>query len=649
MAEDQVKTGETQANQVEFRAEIQQLLDILIHSLYTDREIFLRELISNASDALNRIQFEMLTNRNVLDEGVELAIYLELDQANRLLTIWDSGIGMTQEELVENLGTIARSGAKGFLKALEEAGRKGQRITTDIIGQFGVGFYSVFMVAEEVTVTSRSYQPEAEAAYWRSKGQGTYEVGPAEKAERGTTIQIKLKEDAGEFAQNYRVKQVIKTHSDFVAFPIYLKEEKPAAEGEEQGNTEFVRANEQTAIWRQAAREVEEEKYESFYRQLTMDFGKPLLRIHTAADVPVQFYALLFIPSKKNYLLFGSKDDYGLKLYARKILIRENFKELLPNYLRFVEGVVDSEDIPLNVSREMVQATPLLEKIKKVLVRRISGDLSDLAAEDPDRYKTFWNEFGSFIKEGIAIDPDSKSKFVELLRFQSSKSEAATSLVSLAEYTDRLKPDQNEIYYILGDDYEVLSRSPHLEYFKKHDIEVLYLTDPMDSFMLVSLSEYNNKPLKNVDDAGLDLPTEAKSETEQSGETISSDAFETLLARFKSVLGERVEDVRESKILTDSPCRLVNPANATNTNMQRVQRLLNKDYQVPKKILEINRGSELIQNISARLTTNGEDELINPLIEQLYENALVSEGLHPNPADMIERIQRLMVAAAKPK
>ena len=651
MTTDNVKenTAPAEPNQVEFRAEIQQLLDILVHSLYTDKEIFLRELLSNASDALNQIKFEMLINRDVLDEQAELAISLEADEKNRTLTVRDTGIGMTQAELAENLGTIARSGAKNFLKAMDEAGKKGQGITADIIGQFGVGFYSVFMVAEEVTVTSRSYKPEAEAAFWSSTGQGVYTIGPAEKGERGTTIQIKLKEDAKEFTQNYRLRQVVKNHSDFVAFPIYLKEEKPAAEGEEKGKTEFTQINEQTAMWRQSPREVDEEKYKNFYRQFTLDFGEPLLRIHTSADAPVQFYALLFVPSKKDYKLFGTKDDYGLKLYSRKVLIQENFKQLLPNYLRFVEGVVDSEDIPLNVSRETVQATPLLNKIKGTLVRRIAGELEKLADEKPDTYHTFWKEFSSFIKEGIATDPDSKGKFTGLLRFQSSKSQNANDLISLAQYAARMKPDQSEIYYILGDDYEVVARSPHLEYFKKHDIEVLYLTDPLDSFMLISLTEYNGKPLKNVDDAGLNLPeADPATEAEDQPEAISKDDFEALLTRFKETLGDRVEDVRESKILTDSPCRLVNPPNALNANMQRVQRLLGKDYQVPKKIMEINRNSQLIQNLSLRLSTRTEDPLVNLLIEQLFANALVTEGLHPNPAEMIPNIQKVMEAAARP-
>lgn len=641
--------------QIEFRAEIRQLLDIIIHSLYSNREIFLRELISNASDALNRLKFEMLTNRDVVDSDAELGVWLEVDETANTLTIRDTGIGMTQEEIVQSLGTIAHSGAKQFLQAMEEAGKKGQGVTADVIGQFGVGFYSVFMVAEEVTVTSRSHQPEAEAVVWTSTGQGTYSVGPADKNERGTTIEIKLNDESAEFAKNYKIRQIIKTHSDFVDFPIYIKEEKTSPEPEGEGEDtpkekefEWNQINEQTAIWRQSARELDEEKYKSFYRQLTMDFGDPLLRVHTSADAPVQFYALLFVPSKKDYRLFGAKEDHGLKLYTRKVLIQENFKELLPQYLRFIEGVVDSEDIPLNVSREMVQKSPLIEKIKRTLVRRIANQLEDMASERPDDYRTFWQEFGAFIKEGLASDPDSKSKFTDLLRFQSSQSKDADDLVALKDYVERMKLSQSEIYYIIGDDFNTVSRSPHLEYFKKHNIEVLYLTDPLDSFMLIGLTEYNGKSLKNVDDSNLDLPEEDQAETEtKAEEKISGDAFEQLVSRFKEVLGDRVEDVRESKLLTDSPVRLVNPPDAMNANMHRVQRLLGKDYQVPKKILEINSGNPMVQNISTRLTTSNSDPLINPLIEQLFENELVAEGIHPNPADMLPRIQELMQAAAQ--
>jgi molecular chaperone HtpG len=641
---------EAVTNEIEFRAEIQQLLNILIHSLYSNQEIFLRELLSNASDALNRLKFEMLTNRNVLDEGAELGIWIENNEENHLLTIRDTGIGMTHDEVVQGLGTIAHSGARDFMKAMEEAGKKGQGLISDVIGQFGVGFYSVFMVAEEVTVTSRSYRPEAEAVTWHSTGQGTYTVTSAEKSDRGTTIQIKLKEEAKDFAKNYKIRQIVKAHSDFVAFPIYLKETKPAAKDETEPTTEWNQINEQTAIWRQSPREVDEEKYKAFYRQFTFDFGEPLLRIHTSADAPVQFYALLFVPSKKDYKLFGGKDDFGLKLYSRKILIKENFKDLLPNYLRFIEGVVDSEDIPLNVSREMVQATPLMERIKSTLVRRISSELGNLAEEKPETYQTFWKEFGAFLKEGLATDPESKGKFTDLLRFQSSASKDANDLVSLSQYASRMKSDQTEIYYILGDDYNIVSRSPHLEYFKKNNIEVLYLTDPLDSFMLIGLTEYNGKPLKNIDNANLDLPEGEKSEEEKKAEeAIPANEFEALVSRFKEALGDRVEDVRESKLLTNSPCRLVNASDAGNVNMQRVQRLLGKEYQVPKKILEINRGNPLVQSLSARVVAQKDDPLINTLIEQLYENELVTEGLHPNPAAMISRIYDLMTAAAQLK
>ncbi len=644
MTAEAVKETETETNQVEFRAEIQQLLDIIIHSLYSNQEIFLRELLSNASDALNRVKFEMLTNRDVMNEDAELGIWIEADEDANTLTIRDTGIGMTQDEIVTSLGTIAHSGARQFLEAMEESGKKGQGVTEDVIGQFGVGFYSVFMVAEEVTVTSRSFRSDAEAVTWSSTGEGMYSVGQADKDARGTTIEIKLKDDVKDFGKNYRIRQIVKTHSDFVAFPIYLKEEKPPAEDETEKTVEWNQINEQTAIWRQSAREVDDEKYQSFYRQFTMDFGEPLLRVHTSADAPVQFYALLFVPSKKDYQLFGTKDDHGLKLYSRKVLIKENFKELLPNYLRFIEGVVDSEDIPLNVSRELVQATPIIEKIKSTLVRRIANQLTDMADDDPDKYSTFWNEFGGFIKEGLATDPDSKGRFTDLLRFPSNQSD----LVSLSQYAGRMKPDQSEIYYIIGDDVNVISRSAHLEYFKKHEIEVLYLADPMDSFMLMGLTEYNGKQLKNVDDAGLDLPDVDKdAQEDKAEEKISSDDFEALIARFKDTLGDRVESVQESKILSDSPCRLVNPPDAMNVNMQRVQRLLGKDYEIPKKILEVNRGSALIQGVSAKLSANADDALIDPLIEQLFENELVTEGIHPNPADMIPRIYQLMEAASQ--
>lgn len=628
----------TATDRYEFKAEIQQVLDILIHSLYTEKEIFLRELVSNASDALNRLKFVALTDPYVADPQTELAIWLEADPEAGTVTIRDSGVGMTQEEMVQNLGTIAHSGAKGFIRAVQEADKQAG-VAADVIGQFGVGFYSVFMVAREVTVTSRSYKPGAEAALWASDGQGGYSVGPSDKAERGTTISIKLKDDAKDFAEPERLRQIIKTHSDFVDFPLYLKETL-------EETSAWRQVNERTALWRKPPREVEAEAYKAFYAQLTFDFAEPLQTLHFSADVPIQFYALLFVPSRRDYKLF-KQDEYGLKLYARKVLIRENFKDLLPGYLRFIEGVVDSEDIPLNVSREAVQATPIIKRIRTALTGRITSELKKLAEKDPERYRTFYGEFGHFIKEGLATDPESHERLVDLLRFASSRSESAQDLVSLAHYKERMKPEQEEIYYLLGDDYGVVSRSAHLEYFNKHGLEVLYLTDPVDSFMLMGLQRYSDKPLKNIDDAGLELPQDTQDDTEAKPGALSDDALQTLIVRFKEALGERVADVRESKLLTDSACRLVNPAGGYAASMQRVQRLMGKDHETPKKILELNRGNEFIQNLAARLSSDPGDTLLNPLIEQLYENELLMEGLHPNPAEMIPRIQRLMAEATR--
>ena len=356
---------------VAFQAEIKQVLDILIHSLYSEPEIFLRELVSNASDALNRFKFQKLTAENVLDPEAELGIWIEGDSEAKTLTITDTGIGMTSEEMTSSLGTIAKSGAREFISALKEQGKKAE----DVIGQFGVGFYSVFMVAEEVKVISHSLNPEAEATVWTSTGEGTFTVIKGDKKDRGTRIEIKLKDDYKDFAESFRLNNVIKSHSDFVEFPIYVC----SSEGEEK---KWEQANQQTAIWRKSPRDVEDEKYKSFYQALTFDYGDPLLRLHLNTDVPLQLYSLLYVPSKRDWRTFRGEEDYGLKLYVRKVLIQEKFKDLLPPYLRFIQGVVDSEDLPLNVSRQMVQASPLIKKIKDVLVGRIATELKRLAKDD---------------------------------------------------------------------------------------------------------------------------------------------------------------------------------------------------------------------------------------------------------------------------
>ena len=612
--------SETQkAEALEFKTEVQQLLHILSHSLYKEREIFLRELISNASDALHRMQFVMLTDQNVLDPDVELAIRIESDEDAHTLTISDTGVGMTREELVENLGTIAHSGVRAFLKSLEE----GRRVD-DIIGQFGVGFYAVFMVADEVRVTSRSYRPEAEAWTWISRGDSTYRLEPAEKEKRGTTIEIQLKDDAKEFAATWRLEQIVRTHSNYVSFPIYVA-----------GRV----VNERTAIWRQSPQEVEEDAYHEFYRQLTMDPEPPLLHLHVVSEVPVEIRSVLYVPRHRDPAIWRLRSDYGLKLYSRKILIQEHNKDLLPEYLRFVEGVVDSADIPLNVARETVQMSRAIAHIRRALRSRLLKALQELGEEKPEEYKQFWEAWGPFIKEGVATDPASRDELLPLLRFQTTHSDG--DLISLDAYVARMKENQSDIYYILGESAQSVERSPHLDYFRAHDLEVLYLVDPLDAFMVQALREYQGKPLRNVDDASLDLP-EAETTSEEKPSQEEAAALGKLVARFRKVLGDRVTEVRESGVLTDSPCRLVSPDSGPARDMERVRRFLESDYQAPARILEINPRHTLIQTLVRLVDDPSAATVVDLTVEQLYEDLLLLEGLHPDPAQMVPRVQSLL-------
>ena len=618
---------------LEYRTEVKQLLDILAHSLYTDREIFLRELLSNASDALNRIQFEMLTNQQVVDPDRELAIHIEIDSEAKTITISDSGIGMNRDELVQNLGTIAHSGAKTFL---QNAGQ-GQSAQEEIIGQFGVGFYSVFMVAAEVSVTSRAYRPDDQAWTWTSVGDSRFTLAPAERETRGTTIHIQLKEDANEFASTWRIEQIIKKHSDYVSFPIYVK----GKEGEEKI------ANRRTALWRQSPSKVKSEEYDEFYKQITFDTEAPLLSIHMVADAPVNLRTLMFVPAKRERGQLHLHTEHGLRLYSRKILIQEHNKDLLPEYFRFIAGVVDSEDLPLNVSREMVQSNPVMRQMRRALMNRIFKDIKTMAEQDSVKYLGFWREFGPFLKEGVASDTASHESLIELLRFQSTKA-SGDGWISLKEYKERMAENQEAIYYVLGEDLKSVARSPHLDYFRANNIEVLYLVDPIDGFMTTMLREYDGKSLQNIDDANLKLP-ESDKKADDEATTVPQTEFDQLVERFKTVLGDRVTGVRESKQLVSSPCRLVSPEDSYDRDLQRIRRLTEQNYEIPKKLLELNRNHPLIGNLVQMLTKSAEPVLLDAAIVQLYDNALLLEGIHPNPSDMVERIQTLMEAAVAAK
>jgi molecular chaperone HtpG len=611
-----------QSKEHNFKAETRQLLDILIHSLYTEREIFLRELISNASDALTRLDFELLTNRDVLDPDAELSIRILPDEAEGTLTILDTGIGMTAQELERNLGTIAQSGAREFLAAAQQ---NGQRLS-DLIGQFGVGFYSAFMVAEWIRVTSRSYQKDAQAAAWFCTGADTFTIEPADKAERGTAVVIKLKEDAREFLQEHRLREILRKHSDFVPFPISIGE-----------STE--QANRQTAIWRQQPREVEQKDYHDFYQQLTLDFEEPLTYAHMAVDAPVQMYAILYIPTKPERSIFSPRKEEGLKLYARKILIQEYNKDLLPEYLNFVQGVVDSEDIPLNVSREAVQSSRLMAQLKKLVTGKVLDMIKKLAAEDAEKYAAFWKNYARYIKQGVAIEPEEPEALYPLLRFHTTDQPETWS--SLDDYIARMKPDQKGIYYIIGDDDRSVLYSPHLDVVRHYGYPVLMMTDPLDAFMLVRLTRYKEIPVSNVATASLALPEGGEDKPSEDGETPAPD-HAGLIERFKNILGERISDVRITTRLVDSPARLVDPEGAMNQEMQRVYRMLNREYEVPKKVLELNPRHILLTRLQALQVDDPLNELV---VEQIYEDALLIEGLHPDPASMIARIQKLIEAA----
>jgi len=614
-----------QPNQsVPFKAETRQLLNILIHSLYTEREVFLREVVSNASDALTRMNFEMLTQRDVVDPEAELAIWISADPEKRILTIRDSGVGMTAAELTENLGTIAHSGARSFIEAASQS-KPGTNLS-DIIGQFGVGFYSAFMVADSITVISRSFRPEAQAACWESTGADTFTVTPAEKAERGTEVIIHLKEDSDEFAKESRLREIIKKHSDFIPYPIYLGEKNE-------------QVNQQTALWRKQPREVKEEEYHEFYKQFTLDYEQPLAYTHLAVDAPVQMYAVLFVPNSPDRTMLFSRRQDGLKLYARKVLIQEYARDLLPESLKFIQGVVDSEDIPLNVSRESVQSTRIMGQLKKLITAKVFEMLNNMAKDKPENYATFWKNYSRAIKEGTATDAENYDNLVPLLRFPALSD--PQKQISLDDYIAAFKPDQKKIYYIVGEDNRSVINSPHLEIFRKSGLDVLLMTDPVDSFILIRLDKYKDFDLANVASEAVEIPKGQPGEEEPKPAEDES-ANQPLVARIKTVLGDKVTDVRISERLIESPARLVDPQGSANPEFDRVYRLLNHEYTIPPKLLEINPRHPIMKQLAALAV---DSDLSSLIIEQIYEDALLIEGLHPDPASMIQRIQKLMETA----
>ncbi|MCU0511646.1 MAG: molecular chaperone HtpG [Anaerolineae bacterium] len=614
-----------------FQAETQQLLNILIHSLYTERDIFLRELISNASDALNRLQFEQLTRSDIVSPEAEPAIRIRIDKDAKTLTISDTGVGMTREEAIENLGTIARSGAKKFIEAVQQA--PGTEAAANIIGQFGVGFYSIFMVADKVRVVSRSFLPEAAAMEWEADGGTSYSIDAADKDTRGTDVILHLKEDAADFLNDWRIKDIVKKHSDYVAFPVYVGDDTTPA-------------NKQTALWRQSPREVTAEDYDGFYRMHTMDFKKPLYHIHMRADVPMQFYALLFIPAGDNNTMFSLRREPGLKLYARKVLIQEYHKDLLPEYLQFIQGVVDSEDLPLSVSRETVKSDRVIATLKKTLTAKALGDLKRLADKERDQYLEIYKAHGRFLKQGLVVTPADRSELLPLLFFQTSHDDNPGSYHALEDYTGRMVAGQTEIYYVIADDYTSARRSPHLDAFRQRGIEVLYFCDPVDSMLPMGLEEFKGFKFRSVDESDIDLKDVGSLPEETPARApVAGEAFQSLTERVQAVLGDRVKAVVESKTLVGSPARLVSDEDSSGRHMFRINRLLDREYELPVKTLELNPRHPLMHNLAQLLAGGSSAALVQAVIEQVFENALLQDGLHPDPAAMAERMTLLMQAA----
>ncbi len=607
-----------------FKAETKQLLNILIHSLYTEKDIFLRELISNASDALSRLNYEILTNKDYYQPDLDAKIFIKADKEKNTLTISDTGIGMNQTELTENLGTIAHSGAKAFLEAAE--GSTDVDLSS-IIGQFGVGFYSAFMVAEKIEVVSRSFRPDDEAAKWESDGSDRFQVSSSEKNERGSDVILHLKDDAKEFLEEYRLRQIIKRHSDYIPYPIYLNE------SEEQ-------VNRLTAIWRQPPHQVKTEEYNEFYKQFTYDFNDPLSYLHLSIDAPIQLFALLYIPTTASPNIFSDRKDYGLKLYARKVLIQEFTRDLLPEFLRFIQGVVDSEDIPLNVSREAFQSTKIITQLRNVVTSKVIDHLNNMSDKDAEKYTKFWKEFGIFIKEGMATSPEHFEALTPLIRFNTLEKPA--QLTSFKEYVTNFRNNQTKIYYIIGEDIHTLQNSPHLEAFKERKIDVILFADPVDPFMMINLKKFEEFDLVNVTSSELELPEDTTEENKQKENTPVVENLNEVLTFFKTILENKVKEVRTTEQLVNSPARLVDLKGSPSPELQRAYRYLQKEMDAPERVLEINPHHPIIIQLGK---LQGVNPLRTSIIEQIYENALMAEGIQPDTYDLVNRINDLILAA----
>ncbi|MBE2887843.1 molecular chaperone HtpG [Geobacter anodireducens] len=638
-----------------FETEVQQLLDLVIHSLYSNKDIFLRELISNASDAIDKVLFESHQNAAVIEGEPEGKIKLIPDKEAGTITIRDNGVGMTLEEVEKNIGTIAHSGTKAFLANLKE-----QNVADhpELIGQFGVGFYASFMVADRVTLlTRRAGHDKAAGVRWESTGDGTYTVEECAKETRGTEITLHLKEEMKEYLDEWKIRSIVRKYSDYVQYPIVMdvtRTEVPkGVNGEEiEGagtieKTEEETLNSMKAIWTRSKSEVTEDEYEEFYKHVSHDFEKPLKTIHYSAEGTSEFKALLYLPAHKPFDLFMPERKKGVQLYVRRVFITDSCEQLIPDYLRFVKGVVDSSDLPLNVSREILQEDVQIKRIQKSLVGKILSTLSEMREKEADDYLAFYKEFGPVLKEGVHFDYANRDKLQELLLFESTATDAG-SFVSLKEYQERMPEGQEEIYFITGTSRTALEQSPHLEIFRKKGYEVLFLTDPVDEWVVQGLPEYGGKKLKAVDRGDVIPATEEEKKEQEAKREEAAKQYGDLLSFVKEKLAERVKEVRLSNRLTDSACCLVADEHGLNANMERILRAMNQTVPESKRILELNPDHPIMQVMATLFGKDKSNPRLADYCDLLYDQALLTEGSPiADPLRFTRLVAELMVADGK--
>ena len=626
-------TKENAPEKLVFQAEVKQLLHLMIHSLYSNKEIVIRELISNASDASDKLRFEALKDASLYEKDSELKIRLSFDKKARTLTISDNGIGMNRDEVISNIGTIARSGTKEFLNNLTGDEAK----DANLIGQFGVGFYSSFIIADLVTVITRR-AGSTEAIQWESKGEGEYTISEVKKDTRGTDIILHLKKDEDEFLSDWTLKSIIKKYSDHITLPIVMKKSE-WKDGEEVPTEEDETVNAASALWARNKSDIKEEEYQEFYKNLSYDQEPPLAYSHNRIEGKQEYISLLYIPAKAPFDLFDRERHHSVKLYVKRIFIMEASEKLMPNYLRFIKGVIDSADLPLNVSREILQDSKEVEAIRAGSTKKVLDLLEDMSEKKPDGYKNFWKEFGVVMKEGHSEDFVNREKIAKLFRFNSTHEETDAQVVSLKDYVTRMKDGQEAIYYITADSYEAAKHSPHLEIFKKKGIEVLLLSDRVDEWLLSTFNEFESKKLQSIAKGDLDLGKLEDEKEKEEKKKIEKDA-KSLIEKIQKALGEKVKEVKVTHRLTDSPACLVAGENDLSGNLERLLKAAGQKTPDTKPILEINPSHKLIQ----KLENTSDSGRFNDFAEVIFDQALISEGGQlKDPVAFVKKINQFLV------